>query len=225
MFVNNFSHYSDLSQAGSNRGLTAYDKCLPVSPFSIRRLISHIYFLEHMPQSPKHQISSMSAQDRSERYSPIALAASPTKNPQPGSLGNLPIEIPTTIIEQALPKNIPNNSDVDVQSCSGCMSRLKITAPHPDQRPRSQLGHRYAILYINKKIYAETLRILRARTFRIKIGQGHFFCMAPATENMRRTNIARPLAAGEWGPVFPGLDLGKIRELAIDIAPTDFQGA
>lgn len=151
----------------------------------------------------------MSAQDRCQRYSPLALSVSPTKNTRPASLGTLPIEIITTIIEQALPKNVPNEFNIDVESCFECVEALKTTAPHPDQRPRIQTQHRYATLYINKKIYAETLRILRARNFRIKIGQGNFLCMASTTEK-------------EWGPVFPGLDLGKIRELAIDIAPTHF---
>jgi len=103
----------------------------------------------------------------------------------------------------------PQRIHIDVESCLECVEALKMTAPHPDQRPRFQTQHRYATLYINKKIYAETLRILRSRTFRIKIEQGNFLCMASTTEK-------------EWGPVFPGLDLGKIRELAIDIAPTHF---
>lgn len=126
----------------------------------------------------------MSAQDRSERYSPLALSASPTKDIRPASLGTLPNEILTTIIEQALPKDSPNEFEVDVESRSGCMDALKITAPHPNKRPRSQLEHRYAVLYINKKIYAEKLPILRARTFRIKIGHGHSFRAASAIEKM-----------------------------------------
>lgn len=166
----------------------------------------------------------MSAQELSERYSRIALSATPTQYPQLASLETLPNEVLATIIAQALPKDVPTEFDVDVESCSECMDALQITAPHPNKRPESQLEHRYAILYINKRIYTETLRILRARTFRIKIGQGHFFCTALAPENMQRTNIKRLLTNGDWGLVFPGLDLRMIRELAIDIEPTDFQG-
>jgi len=160
----------------------------------------------------------MSAQGRSERYSPMAFSASPTKPTQPALLGTLPIEIITTIIEQVLPKNVPNEFNIDLDSCFECVEALKMTAPHPDQQPRSQTEHRYAILYINKKIYPETLRILRARTFRIKIGQGNLLCMASTTEKIRE----RLFTDEVWGPVFPGLDLRELSELAIDIAPTRF---
>jgi len=151
----------------------------------------------------------------------MALSVSPTESPQRVSLENLPIEILTTIIEQALPKDIPNQYDVVIESCTGCLEALKFITPHTVRRPRSQMEHRYAILYINKKIHAEALRILRARTFRIKIRHRNLFVW-----DLRSTRSASDclhMGSGAQVPVFPGLDLGKIRKLAIEIAPADFQ--
>ncbi len=153
------------------------------------------------------------SEDHLERYPPPKQLSMPTKNIRSTSISSLPSELLTKIIEQVLPNNIPSTYNVDQESYPECRTSLKLGTLHPRSRPRERvIEHRYAILYTTKRLHAETLRILQARTFRIRIGERAFNLTAAANGGINWV----------WDPVFPGLDFSKILEMVVEIAPTDF---
>lgn len=148
-----------------------------------------------------------------ERCLPPEQSSTPTKDIQSTSIHNLPSEILTKIIERILPEDVPNIYDANTQYCTRYRTSRKLEFRPRWPRPREYaIEHRYAILYTNKRFHAETLRILQARTFHIKIGERALFSANAAEGGI---NWARDL-------VFPGLELRNIRELVVEITPTDF---
>lgn len=145
---------------------------------------------------------------------PEQVPATPTKNFQSTSISSLPSEILSNIIGQALPDRIPSTYNVDEESYPECRTSFKFGTIHPQPRPRGRaIEYRYAVLYSNKRLHAETLRILQARIFRINIGERAFSTASAADARINWV----------WDPVFPGLDFSNILELVVEIAPTDFR--
>jgi len=127
---------------------------------------------------------------------------------QPAFLETLPSEILTNIIERVLPKYYSTTYDVAMEANPKYnrynFGQVYYALPPPFER-------RLPILYINKKMYAVALYILQARTFRIEFCERALINPVPLDEQIE----------WEWKPVFPGLDLTMIRELVIEITPTE----
>ena len=134
----------------------------------------------------------------------------------------LPNELIATIVELALPTNIPSTYFVHLGPYS---SHIPPGMRHRD-RKKPEDEHRYAVVYVNKRFNAEAVRILQARQFRIEMDEMSFYEEEPERQADKDWwyELCGPFTGCErrwsWSKTFPGLDLRAIDELVIHITPS-----
>ena len=98
--------------------------------------------------------------------------ANPT-NPESASLATLPTELIATIIEHALPDDIPSTYHAHLGPYSSHIPLCLLEDRWRRQKARMP-KNQYAVVYVNKRFNAEAVRILQSRQFRIEIDEMSF---------------------------------------------------
>lgn len=104
-----------------------------------------------------------------ERCLPAGQRSAPNETILSTCIIDLPSEILTEIIKQILPEDIPRTYDADEEYHPTFGKSFRLGFAHSRPRPGEHtIEYRFAVLYTNRRLYAETLCVLQAR---IKKGQ------------------------------------------------------
>ena len=135
-------------------------------------------------------------------------------------------KLPSEILDMILYYTLPNVSP-QTKWCH-CMDRgietfrsFKLQADCIIPESRARVKHEYAILRVNSRISTAAQRLLYCQSFQIEIREKAFEYLTIAK---RRVTLPDPESLDmntAWVNVFPGLDLGRVRDFTIEITPSD----
>ena len=81
----------------------------------------------------------------------------------------------------------------------------------------------YAITCVSKQIHAETQLLMHNQSFKVELVETRLEPTGPQRQVYLR-DPAELEPEVPWLPIFPGLDLGKVRDFTIEITPSDRPG-
>ena len=139
------------------------------------------------------------------------------------SMATLPTELISMIVELSLPEDIASTYCVRPEPYTP--ARIEPSSPTP-RKPLDET--RYAVAYVKKRFNAEAMRILHPRQFRIEINEKSFHHWPGDADDEDwwfRTYGALTGCERRWSwcKTFPGLHLREIKELVVDITPSNLE--
>ena len=139
----------------------------------------------------------------------------------PASFETIPTELRAKILLYCLPNIGPTTTWYHYATRKGrlfrtCKYRPKsVTSESTHSRPNE-----YAITLVNKQIHAETQFLMHCQSFKVEITEASI----EPTGRQRQVYLRDPAECESdvpWLPIFPGLDLGKVRDFTVRIVPSD----
>lgn len=140
----------------------------------------------------------------------------------PASFQTIPTELRAKILLYSLPNIGPTTTWCHRATRKGqlfrtCKLRPKsITLESTRSRPNE-----YAITLVNNQIHAETQSLMHNQSFKVEILE---YCIEPSGRQHGQVYLRDPAdfePEVPWLPIFPGLDLGKVRDFTVQIKPSD----
>ena len=139
----------------------------------------------------------------------------------PASLQTIPTELRAKILFYSLPNISPATTWCHYATRKGQLFRTyklrpqAITPESTRARPNE-----YAITFVSKQIHAETQSLMHNQSFKVEISE---FRIEPSgrPRQVYLRNPAEFEPEVPWLPIFPGLDLGKVRDFTVEVTPSD----
>ena len=139
----------------------------------------------------------------------------------PTSLRTIPTELRAKILLYSLPNIGPTTTWCHYATRKGQPFRTYKLRPESitPESTHSQ-PNEYAITLVSKQIHAETQLLMHNQSFEVEISETHI----EPTDRQRQVYLRDPAEFETeipWLPIFPGLDLGKVRDFTVQITPSD----
>ena len=142
----------------------------------------------------------------------------------PASLQTIPTELRAKILLYSLPNIGPTTTWCHYAARRGQLFRTRKLRPKAitPESTRSR-PNEYAITCVSKQIHAETQLLMHNQSFKVEILETRIEPTGP----QRQVHLPDPAELEPevpWLPIFPGLDLGKVRDFTVQLTPSDRPG-